>query len=290
MSALGEREQISVVERSRSSLSEAGQNVFGSLMRGGLCTNLVVAALLGILSILLVVVEVPLIGPAISLVGVSILPGWLFAIALFGVAQGLHPVTWMVLTFGLSTVVMVLDALVLTLVGIPLSRNSMTLAGVAGSLALISILALRQRALVNSQSRIQLGVLLVSILVVCGAGGLVLGHQPVEQESYTEFYVVAQSVGETAGYVSKSDLALASHEDELRVFRVICSDSSGIDRLVTESRLGPDSVLNIGLLVPPPPSGSRSKITLSVYRDGDVVPYRWIELVGGGCDLGMDEH
>jgi hypothetical protein len=225
-------------------------------------------------------------GAMISLLVVFVVPGWLLTNVLFGRWGSLKPEACFILTFGLGASLAALDAVFLTLIGIRISRESTTILAAAVSFLLMgALIARRGLGHWHQESALPWRVLVAAMLAIFVFCALVLFHQPVVQEAYSEFYIVPRGWDEVNGHISKADLILSSHEDRTYLFRMICKEASGSEQLLAESLIQPESSFGVELFVPPPEPGQSSRIQLVAYREGDGTPYRWVELVGGACDL-----
>lgn len=246
---------------------------------------LLIVAMVSILAVGAAFWNVPFVGPVISLASLFAVPGWLLTNVLFGNRTSPDIETRFILTFGFGLALVALESIALTLTGIGISRQSVTILGAMTNALLMGALILRRRTGDNDRGQIpRLNALPLSIIAIFVICTLVLFHQPTVQESYTEFYVIPRRFGSAEGYMSQVDLVISSHEEKSQTFRVFCEDARGAKILVAESMVEPESSFSVALAVPPPQPGLLEKMRLSVYRTEENVPYRWIELVGGGCE------
>lgn len=247
--------------------------------------QLFIVAIISILTVGLVFLDVPLIGPVISLIGMFVLPGWLLTDVLFGIRDGPTQETRFILIFGLGALFVAFELFIMSLIGVRISRESVALVGAASSFLLIGIFILRFRTMRSDFGNISVPrALALSAVTVLVLYGFVLLHQFDVKENYTEFYVVPRAFG-TDDQISKADLVIFSHEQKEHLYAVLCTDATDSTMLLAQSSLEPESSLTVELFVPPPQPGSTSKIRLSLYREGDATPYRWVELTGEVCNL-----
>jgi hypothetical protein len=217
---------------------------------------------------------------------VFVVPGWLFTNVLFGSRKEPDQETRFILVFGLGAALVTLELVLLPLIGIRISQKSIVLSGAVTSSLLAAVLVLQLRTDRDGHDKIPvLSAMPLSVAVVLVLCSFVPIHQPVVKESYTEFYLAPSLSVRTDDGVAKMDLVVISHEQEDHMYAVFCRDTSDSGKLLLESLLEPESSLAVELFVSPPRSGSVSKMWLSLYREGDNMAYRWVELVGGGCDL-----
>jgi uncharacterized membrane protein len=248
--------------------------------------QLLVTTVIIVLAIGLALMDASVIEQVIGLLGVFVLPGWLLTSVLFGIHSGLDQETRVILVLGLGVALVALELVALTAVGIKLSRESVALGGALISLLLVGMLMFRlpsDRTKLGSKS--VLVTLLLSAVIVLVMYIFIPLHQPVGKESYTEFYVVPRRFEATGDQTSGVELVITSHEQKKTTYTVLCTDMVGSETLLTKSELEPESSLTVDLFVPPPQADSISKVRLSLYREEDDTPYRWVELVGEGCDL-----
>jgi uncharacterized membrane protein len=205
---------------------------------------------------------------------------------LFGNRSRPDPETHFVLVFGLGAALVALELVLLNAIGIGITRASVLLTGAAVSLLLLGAFIFRLRATGDESSGASGSNILllcgVTLPVLCGFAAL---HQPLGTEAYTEFYV-ALCDGRTAdGQVTRADLVIVNHEQEKHRYRIVCTDATGSERTLMQSALESGSSLTVELAMPSLQSGSTDKMRLYLYRGNDDVPYRWVELMGEGCDL-----
>jgi uncharacterized membrane protein len=247
--------------------------------------QLLVGVVISILTVVLALLDTTLIGPVVSLMGVSVVPGWLLTHVLFGSHDEPDQVTRSILVLGLGAVLVALELIVLPVVGIRISRESVALAAAVTSWLLVGLLVFRLRMDRSDLDRVPvLSAMPLSFIAVLVLYAVVPLHQPLVRESYTEFYATSLSEAKD-DQAAKVDLVIVSHEQEDQIYAVFCRDISGSERLLVESSLEPESSLVTQLFVSPPQSDWAGKMWLFLYREQDDTPYRWIELIGGGCDL-----
>jgi uncharacterized membrane protein len=254
--------------------------------------QLLVAAMMSVLTVGLAFLDVPVLGPLVGLVGVFIVPGWLLTSVLFGDHGGPDQETRFILVFGLGAVLMALELFTLSLANVQISRASISLAGALTSWGLIGARALQHRTEQYGRRGFRgLNTLLLSICAVLLLYGFVPLHQPVTQESYTEFYTLPRVSRAADGQVFNVDLVIANHEQQGYTYTVLCSDTTGPESVLAKSYLEPESKLSIGLFVPPPHPDSTDKVSLYLYREGDESPYRRVQLAWRECDrIGVMRH
>jgi uncharacterized membrane protein len=247
--------------------------------------QMLAAVAITLLTIGLAYMDIPFIGPAVRLIGVFVLPGWLLTNVLFGNRKGPSQETRFILVFGLGAALVALELVMLLLIGIAISRESIALAGAVTSLLLMGVLVVRLRTDRRGLRLPVLNAMSLSIVAVLVLYAFVPSHQPIVKESYTEFYIAPSSSETPDDQTAERDLVITSHEEKDHIYTVLCGDSSGSQRLLAKFSLAPESSFVIQLLVPPAQLSSASKMRLSLYRNGDDTPYRWVELIGGRCDL-----
>jgi len=244
-----------------------------------------VAAVTGVLTIGLAYLDVPLAGPIIGLLGVIVVPGWLLTHLLFDWHQGPGPVVRFILVFGLGASLLALELLVLTTIGIRLTRRSVLLTGAASSIVLLGILILWRRTdWSHARGAPVPDILLLCYLAVPVLWAFVALHQPRLRESYTEFYVVPQPFRTAESQTSEAHLVILSHEREEHIYTVMCQDTAGLEQALLQSVVKPGSNLTIELSMSPLQSGAMNKTRLYLFREQDETPYRWVELIGTDCD------
>jgi uncharacterized membrane protein len=248
--------------------------------------QIVVATAISLLMAGLVYLQVPLVEPIVGLVGVFVLPGWLLTSVLFGNRSKPDPETRFVLVFGLGAALVALELVLMSAIGIGITRTSVLLTGAAVSLLLLGALIFRLRATGDESSGAPMSNILllcgVTLPVLCGFAAL---HQPLGTEAYTEFYVAPHDVRAADGQMAGADLVIVNHEQEEHRYRVVCRDATGSERTLVQSALESDSSLTVELALSPFQSSSTDKMRLYLYRANDDVPYRWVELMGDECEL-----
>lgn len=245
--------------------------------------QILIAAVIALLTIGLAYIDIPLIGPIVRLVGVFVVPGWLFTNVLFVNRKEPDHETRFILVFGLGATLVALEWVILPLIGVRMSRESVALAGAVTSVLLAGGLVLRLQTGHSDLGKITVrSALPLSIIATLVIYIFVPLHRPVVKESYTEFYI-APSSGTLEYPTAKMNLVITSHEEKAHTYTVFCKDNSGSERRLAESIIEPEASFVIELLVPPPQPGSSSKMQLSLYREGDDTPYRWVELIGASC-------
>jgi uncharacterized membrane protein len=248
--------------------------------------QILIAVAITLLTIGLAYVDIPLIGSFVRLIGVFVVPGWLFTNVLFGNRKGPDQETRFILVFGLGVVLVALELVLLPLIGIRISQESIVLSGAFTSSLLAAVLILRLRTDRDGLDKIPvLSAMPLSVAVILVLCIFVPIHQPIVNESYTEFYLAPSPSVQTDDGATTVELIITSHEQEDYTYTVFCKDTSGSEKLLLKSLLKSESRLVVELSVPPPRPGLVSKMWLSLHREGDNTTYRWVELVGGGCDL-----